>query len=399
MLQGETLKKDALEIKEYVLEAYRTLHRHPEVAHQEVWTNAYIRKQLDAMQVSYLAPKDNITVAVIDSGRPGATVGLRCDTDALPVEEKTGLPFASECSGVMHACGHDGHIAMGLGAIKLMLMQKDAWCGKVKVIFQPAEEGEDGAHEVIATGVVDDVDVFFGIHLWSAYKTGLLCAAPVVTSAAVNMFEVHITGRGGHGATPHKCADAVVAGAELVTAAQTLVSRKISPLESAVLTIGSFQAGSAGNIIAPEAVLKGTMRSLNAQTQKALVDGLDEMAQHIAAMNGCTAKVIQRPGHDAVHNDPQAADIAVRCAHMLVEDARVCGQETAMLGDDFSSYGKIGPYCYMQLGIADENKQTHYAHHNSHFRIDEDVLHTGAAWLAAVAADAGENWQQIVARG
>ena len=121
MLQGETLKKDALKIKEYVLEAYRTLHRHPEVAHQEVWTNAYIRKQLDAMQVSYLAPKDNITVAVIDSGRPGATVGLRCDTDALPVEEKTGLPFASECPGVMHACGHDGHIAMGLGAIKLML--------------------------------------------------------------------------------------------------------------------------------------------------------------------------------------------------------------------------------------------------------------------------------------
>lgn len=393
MLNEKMLLQEAREMDAQVRAIYRHLHQHPEVSHHETETNRFIRAELDRLSIPYLAPKENITIALVDSGLPGATVGLRCDTDALPVQEETDLPFASLHPGVMHACGHDGHTAIGLGAAQLLKRHAGEWQGRVKIIFQPAEEGEGGADEVTALHLIDDVDVFFALHLWSPWPTGTLHAAPVTVSAAVNMFAIRVTGRGGHGATPEQCADALVAGAEMISALQTIVSRRISPMEPAVLTIGSFHAGTAGNIVAPEAEMKGTIRSLNEASRKKIEEAMAEIVQHIAAMHHCTAEIENRRISDAVENDPRAAEIALACARELAAPEQIGGQKTLMLGDDFSRYGAIAPYCYMQLGIADAQKGTAFAHHSSRFAIDEETLALGVAWMAAVSVRAGACWR------
>ena len=394
MFQEHEILRQAKTYRNELIQMYRCFHRHPEVAHHEVQTNLKIREELRKMGVNYLAPADNITIAVIDSGKPGATVGLRCDTDALPVQEETGLPFASESEGVMHACGHDAHIVNGLGAARLLVANLDQWQGKVKLIFQPAEEGEAGAQDVIRTGLVDDVDVFFGIHVWSPYPTGGIYVSPVTVSATVDMFRIVVKGKGGHGATPEKCCDAVVAGSALVMALQTVVSRRISPMDPALLTVGSFHAGTAGNIIAQEAEIKGTFRSLKPEVRKAIYDHLVQISHQIAESYGCTAEVHNRCLSDAVINDENAARIARESACALVGPDNVHPQRPMMLGDDFADYGAIAPYCYGQVGIADHEKRTDYAHHNGKFKVDEDVLPLCAAWMALTAMHYGSEWRK-----
>lgn len=392
MFSAAFVKTESERLHEYVQACYRHLHRHPETAHEEMETNRFIRAELDKLGVRYEAPAPNITIAVLSGHAPGAVVGLRCDTDALPVQEETGLPFASEMPGRMHACGHDGHTALGLGAARMLREHPESWQGTVKIIFQPAEEGENGAGDVIATGLVDDLDVLYGLHLWSAYPTQTLHAAPVTVSAAVNMFEIRVTGRGGHGATPDKCADALVAAAEMVGALQTIVSRRFSPMEPGVLTIGSFHAGHVGNIIAQDAVLKGTLRTLSNETRCMAEAAMADIIHGIARMHGCTAEIDNRRMSDAVANDARATAIAQECGRLL--GCEVCGQDTLMLGDDFANYGVICPYAYLQLGIADEAKQSAYAHHNGRFRIDEDALPLALSWLVMTVAAAGEGWSK-----
>ena len=377
----EFAKKDEV----YIQKVFRWLHQHPEVSHKEQKTNQYLREELDKMGVFYLAPKDNITIAVIDSGKTGKTIGLRCDTDALPVKEETGLSYASQYDGVMHACGHDAHMAMGIGTAKILSEHKEEWCGKVKIIFQPAEEGEDGADQVIATGLVDDIDAFFSIHVWSPYKSGELHVSPITVSAAVNMFTIRIVGKGGHGATPEKCADAILAASTLVVSLQGVVSRMISPMEPSVVTIGSFHAGTAGNIIAQEAILQGTTRSLNEETRQKISDAIRSYAEHVAQMYGCKAEMTEVRTSDAVCNDVKVTEIARKCAEQLVPLELIGEQRTMMLGDNFANFGVIAPYCYVQVGIADEKKHTDYAHHNGKFAIDEDVLPLCVAWMTSFA--------------
>ena len=385
MLKEKRILELARENETYIQKVFRWLHMHPEVAHREQETNRYLRQELDKMGVLYLAPKDNITIAVIDSGKEGKTIGLRCDTDALPVQEETGRSYSSINDGVMHACGHDAHMVMGIGTAKILSEHKEEWCGKVKIIFQPAEEGENGSDQVIATGLVDDVDAFFAIHVWSPYESGELHVSPITVSAAVNMFTIRIIGKGGHGAAPQECADAIVAASTFVSSIQSVVSRVISPMESAVVTIGSFHAGTAGNIIAQEAVLQGTTRTLNEETRNKVSDALRIYAEHTAEMYGCKVEIIDIRVSDAVQNDVKLTEIARKCATELVDAKLIGEQKTMMLGDNFANYGTIAPYCYVQVGIADEEKQTNYAHHNGKFKVDEDVLPLCVAWMTSFA--------------
>lgn len=392
MITGKKILEQAKAYHDQLFQMFCHLHRHPETAHHEIQTNHFIRSKLEEYGIEYLAPQDNVTIAMIDSGLPGATVGLRCDTDALPVQEETDLEYASETAGVMHACGHDAHIVNGLGTAKLLVDNIGQWRGKVKLIFQPAEEGEAGAQDVIRSGLVDDVDVFFGIHVWSPYPSGEIHVSPVTVSATVDMFRIVIKGKGGHGATPEKCCDAVVAGSALVMALQTIVSRRISPMDPALLTVGSFHAGTVGNIIAQEAEIKGTFRSLNASVRKQIYDGLVQVTQQIAQSYGCTAEVHNRSLSDAVINDPVATQIAQSAAAELVGREKVYPQRSMMLGDDFADYGAIAPYCYGQVGIADAAKGTDYAHHNGHFRMDTDVIPLCLAWMTLTAMRYGMEW-------
>ncbi len=379
------IRQEARALQPEAVRIFRHLHRHPETAHHEVETNRFIRAYLEELGIPYHAPEENITIAVLDSGRPGAVIGLRCDTDALPVLEEAGLAYASETPGMMHACGHDAHVTAGLVALRMLAAHRDGWKGRVLAVFQPAEEGEGGAKEVLRTGLCDGLDVMFGIHVWSPHPTGQCYASATPVSAAVDMFTVRVRGRGGHGATPDKCADAVVAASHLVCELQTVVSRRVSPMQPALLTIGSFHAGQVGNVIAEEAELKGTIRSFDPEVRRALVGALREMAELIAKAHGCTAEVHNIALSDAVVNHEHPTRVAQAVAQKLF--GSVHPQQMLMLGDDFADYGAVCPYCYAQVGIADEKKGTHYAHHNGRFRVDEDVLWQCAAWMAGFVAE------------
>jgi amidohydrolase len=373
---------------------YRRLHQIPEVAYQETKTHAFLRETLEKWGVPYAAPDAHITVALVQGALPGAVVGIRCDTDALPVQEETGAEFASLHPGVMHACGHDAHMAAGLSAIRMLLDRKNDLHGLVKVIFQPAEEGEAGADQVIATGLADDADVFFAIHVWSPYETGTLHIAPVTVSAAVDMFTVTLSGAGGHGATPEKCRDAITAGAALVQSLQTVVSRRVSPLSPAVLTIGSFHAGTVGNIIAGRAELSGTLRALDEETRTLIEAETETVVRQVAAAYHCEAEFKNRRISDVVRNDERAAQLARQCALELTDEALVQPQRAMMIGDDFANYGRIAPICYAQVGIADREKGTDQPHHSGLFRVDERVLPLCAAWMASFAFRAGCEWDR-----
>ncbi len=390
---NEFLKK-ATEMAPHLTELYRDFHRHPETACHEVETNRRIRHELDRLGVPYLAPSDIITIAVIEGGNPGAVTGIRCDTDALCVTEQTGLPYASENEGAMHACGHDAHITAGLGCAALLCDMRDRLCGTLKIIFQPAEECAGGADMVIATGLVDDVEVFFGIHVWSAFPLGEFRVSATTVSAAVDMFTVTIRGTGGHGATPNLCADALVAGADLVNSLQYIVSRALPPTEPAVVTVGSFHSGHSYNVIAGEAVLSGTVRTVTAAARDKAEAMISETAAAVAAYHGCTAEVSYTRTHGAVTNDAHAVAVAFGAADGIVSAEKRGPQVLRMLGDDFSSYGAIAPYCYAQVGITPEGTEA-IPHHNNRFTVDESVLPLCAAWMASFAARAGEQcWKK-----
>lgn len=395
-MENEWLKA-AEALREDTLALYRYLHQYPELAHEEQETHRFLRRMLDQWDIPYESPRDNVTVALLKGAHPGAVVGLRCDTDGLPVREETGLPFASRHPGKMHACGHDGHMAIGLTAARMLRERQDALHGTVKVIFQPAEEGEAGADEVIETGLVSDADVFFAIHLWSPYAAGTLHMSPVVVSAAVDMFTITLRGSGGHGATPEKCFDAVVAASALVQSLQAVVARRVSPLTPAVLTVGSLHAGTAGNIVAEEAVLSGTLRALDENTRLLIENEMERITHHIAEAYHCRAEIKNRRISDVVVNDERAARLARQCAEALVGEGRVQPQRAMMIGDDFANYSRIAPACYAQVGIADPKKDTDHPHHSGLFRLDEDALPLSAAWMASFAFRAGAEWKKTQA--
>ena len=393
MLHEKQILQEMNQNGEEILAWYWALHQIPECAHHEVKTHAYLRAELDKMGASYLTHGDNITIAVVDSSLPGPMVGLRCDTDALPVQEETGCAYPSLHPGVMHACGHDAHMTFGLASAKYLLNHRGEWKGKAKVIFQPAEEGEGGAGIVIRTGLVDDVDVFFSIHVWSPYESGKLHVSTTTVSASVDMFKITIKGSGGHGATPEKCNDAIVAAAQLVTALQSIPARMIAPYDASVLTIGSFHAGTVGNIVAETAELKGTIRGLKDEVSDMILDRMTQMAHAVAGMYNCTAEVVNNHANGVLTNHEKAVRVAYECAEALLDGEPVLPQRSMMIGDDFADYAQIAPICYGQLGIANHEKGTDYPHHNGHFAVDLDTLPMGCAWMAAFTVRAGEQWE------
>lgn len=369
---------------------FEDLHRHPEPAHHEVRTNARVREALGREGVELLCPAENITIAVIRGARPGKTVGLRFDTDCLRVQELTDLPYKSERDGLMHACGHDAHTTVGVFVSHLLADNRESLCGTYKVIFQPAEEGEHGADEVIATGLVDDCDAFYALHVWSQYETGTLHATPGGVCAEPDMFKVTIHGRGGHGATPELCVDPIAAGAAVVQSLQHIPARFISPMQSVVVTVGTFHAGTQCNIIAQDAVLEGTLRAFDDGVHAALLDAFHRVIRDVSAAHGCTADIEINKIAGVTSNDAGLCRIANEAAARLVPPERIQPQIPSMLGDDFAQYRAIAPCCYAQVGMYDEAKGCCAAHHHGLFKVDEDVLPLACAWLALSASMAAE---------
>ncbi len=367
--------------KAYAVSMYRAFHKIPEKSRFEVKTHRLIREELDKMGVFYHAPKENITIAVIKGEQPGPVVGIRADTDALQLTEETGLPFASEHDGMMHACGHDGHTAIALACAKILSGIKKEVKGTVKIIFQPAEEGEMGAEAVIETGLINDVNAFFGVHLWSPYQTGEMRVAPRGVAASTDMFTLNIHGRAGHGAMPELCIDAVLCASALVMNLQSIASRFTSPFSPVVVTVGSLHAGTRCNIIAGEAQIEGTIRTFDPEVYDEVHAHFDRIVKDTCDAYRCTYDFQNVKACGVTWNDEALCEIALDNARKIAPLGEMGADTPFMLGDDFGEYRCIAPICYMKVGIRNEKIDAVYAHHHPKFKIDEDALPRAVAWL------------------
>lgn len=364
----------------------RELHQEPELSWHEVETSARVVRELEALGLEVRRMAD--TGVVADIGDAGPLVALRADLDALPIQEQTDLAFSSRREGVMHACGHDAHTAC-LVAVARRLVADPPRGGRVRLIFQPAEEGAGGADVMIAQGVFQEPrpTAIYGMHVWSKLETGRIGVSAGPTMGSVDRFSVTLRGKGGHGAMPQDTVDPLIAGAHLVTTLQTLVSRRVDPLDSVVLSVGQFSAGTAFNVIPEEAELIGTIRTLKRETWEQIPTWLDELVHNTAAAFGCTAEVeLQRMQRPLINHEAQAALVAEVAADFVPKEN--IAPLRMLAGEDFAAYLEEIPGCFFFVGARHKKHaraEDAAPHHNPFFLLDEDAFSLGVRLLEACA--------------
>ena len=360
---------------------FEDLHMHPELGLEEKRTTQQVKAALTAAGIPYLDQGlETGLVAVIRGGRPGHILGLRCDMDALPVTEESGLPYASTVPGKMHACGHDFHTTAMLGAAMLLNEMKDSLPGTVKIVFQPAEEIDRGAFEVVDSGLVADAEAFFGIHTYPGFPAGELGIKEGPVMAAIDRFGVIIRGRGTHAAQPHKGMDPIPATAAVIQALQTLITRRSDPFAPAILSVTHVDAGTTWNVIPEQAFFEGTVRTLDAEQREMIRKEFKRMAENISESFGCTAEVDWFSGSPAVVNDPELCALAREIAE---KQGFLCGrQEDTMGAEDFSEYLKQAPGVFIRVGTGGE-----YPAHHPKFTVDPSVLAATSEYTAALAKE------------
>lgn len=367
----------------------RDLHRHPELGFAVQRTAGIVAQVLGELgcEVRTGVGRSGV-VGLLHGGRPGPTVMLRADMDALPIQEISDAPYASCVPGVMHACGHDGHVAMGLGAATLLARHAAELPGDVLFVFQPAEEGEGGAAAMIADGAIADPapDAAFGLHLWNTMPLGQVMAQAGPLMAAADVVRIVLRGRGGHGALPHEAVDAIAVAGQVLSALQTIVSRNVDPQETAVLTIGTVHGGTAFNIIAETVEMQGTIRTFSPAVRETVLTRLRVLLDGITAGMGASYELTVDAVTGAVVNDPAAAEIARAAAVQVVGNTAVTWRPPMMVSEDFAEFAAHVPACFMLLGSANAALGLDAPHHNPRFDFDERALPIGAALLATVAA-------------
>ncbi len=381
----------------WMREVRRAIHSEPELSFEEVKTAGRITDELAAMGLEYRydGAGSAVTARIAGMDNDADAIALRAEMDALPGHETTGLPFAPDNGNAMHACGHDAHIAMVLGAARLLTAAPPP--EPVVLLFQPAEERGSGSRKTIADGALENVRSIFAGHVTHQYLTGQIMVAPGVMTAQSDRFRIRIRGRGGHGARPHEATDAIVIAGFLITAIQTLVSREINPLHPSVVTIGHIEGGSAANVIAENAVLKGTIRTTLDDVREQLHSGLRRMVEATATLYDARVELEIQTGNPPVVNSPREAAIARRAACHVVGEPAVPGTEYPSMGsEDFSYYLDVCPGCYVRFGARAPDWEP-IPLHSPAFDIDEDVLMVGADFFDAVAREAmsDHNWRRI----
>lgn len=375
------LKELLKEVFPKVVELRRDFHANPELGYQEVRTAEVIAKTLEGLGITV---KKNVAktgvVGLLDTGKPGPTVALRADIDALPVKDAKKVEYASRVEGVCHACGHDGHTAILLGVAMVLSKLKEEFSGKVKFIFQPCEEHlPGGAKFMIEEGVLEDprVDNIFGLHLWTNYPIGKVGVKAGALMAAPDSFAIEILGKGGHGSAPHQAIDAVVIAAQVVQALQTIVSRSVDPLDPAVVSVGVMQAGYGFNVIADTAKIIGTVRTFKERTRAVIKKRMEEIVKGITSAFNADYRIEYTEGYPALINDEKVAEFVKKIAEETLGAENVWEAEPVMGGEDFAYFLQKVPGCFVFLGARNEEKGIVYPHHHPEFDFDEDAMLLG----------------------
>jgi len=371
------LKKIIAQQKALMVKTRRDLHRIPEPAYRERKTSAYIAEYLnrEGLRVHTGIAQFGV-VGLMETGRPGKTLMIRSDMDALPMQEETGLEFSSTHDNAMHACGHDGHMSMVLATATVLHTLRDRLKGTVKFLFQPAEEWPGGAKPMIEEGVMENpvVDYSTGCHLWPAIPEGTIGVKAGTLMAAMSRFDLRIIGRGGHGAMPHLCVDALEVGAQVINALQRITSRQIDPLSPTVVTVGSFHAGSTFNVIPGVAEMCGTTRTFDRTIWASWPQRIEKIIRGVCDSMGARHELRYEPGYPPLVNDSEMAKLARDCAEEVVGKDNVLEPEPTMGGEDMAFFLEKSKGCYFMLGVG---RKGCAGVHNPMFDFNEDVLPLG----------------------
>ncbi|WP_373229898.1 M20 family metallopeptidase [Cohnella sp.] len=373
----------------------RHLHQHPELSFHEYETSRMIVGLLESWGLEVRQGVAGTGIVAKLSGRlPGRTIALRADIDALAIQDEKSCPYRSTVPGVMHACGHDGHTAQLLAIARYYSIHKDETAGTRVFLFQPGEEIlPGGAIRMIEEGALDGVDIIYGVHLWSPLSYGRAGTRPGPFMATPDEFEIEIIGHGGHAGLPHHSKDALVTGASLVMALQTIVARSVDPLDAAVVSVGQFASGSANNVIAESCRLSGTIRSFNSNIRSIVRKRLEEIVKHTCELYGCEYKLKYIEGYPPVVNDDKETSRVLRIISELLPESGIEPCERIMAGEDFSYYLQQKPGCFFFVGAGNDEGASE-AHHHPRFDIEEKAMLQAARLLIAVSDDAASELQE-----
>ena len=375
--------------KDWIINLRRTLHRIPEDGFKEFKTQRVIMDALEEIGIPYTTERTWV-VGLLEGAYPGETVAIRADMDALPLVEPEGCTFRSEHEGMMHACGHDAHVAMALGAAKVLHGLKEQLHGRVKFLFQPAEETVGGAEPMVQAGVMANphVDRVYGLHVMPHLPVGKVETRVGTLNASTDSVALTIHGKAGHGAYPEQGTDAILCAAQVITALQSIVARNVSPLQSAVLTIGKVEGGTAQNIICDEVRMRGTLRTANADLRAYMKERIAAITNSVAQAFGCTADVNIIPGYAALVNNEDEANRVKRVAAQLFGAENVVEKAApSMGGEDFSFFSDCAPGAFFHVGCVKPEWMPAPPLHSRDFRIDEDCLTIGTLMHVALALD------------
>ena len=381
------IKELAEKNKDYIIKIRRELHMNPGLSWEEFEASKIIKRELEKMGIPFKECAGTGVVVDIKGENEGKCVLLRADMDALPVRECTEVDYKSQKDGVMHACGHDGHVAQLLGAVKILNENRDKIKGTVRCVFQPAEEIGQGADKMIEEGVLEGVDGAFAIHLWSDVPVGKVSVEAGPRMASADNFEIKIIGKGGHGSLPQQCVDPVVTASAFVMNLQSLVSRETNPSESLVITVGKLQAGTTANVIPGYAVVEGTARCFNPELRKDIPKKIERILKGTAEMYRAEYEMKYMFYPAPVINDEKCAGIAKESVRKLLGENGFYSLEKLTTAEDFSAYSTKVPGVLAFVGVKNPDKQCIYPHHHAKFNMDEDGFVIGTALYVQYALD------------
>ena len=382
------IKALSLQAEEYILDRRRYYQSCPELTGQETETRSALHKDLEALGITDIVDTENCfgVYATIHGGKPGKTVALRADIDGLPVKEETGLPYASKNEGKMHACGHDTHIAMLLGAAKILNEHREELCGNVRIIFQPAEENCSGAYKMIAAGAIDGVDAIYGAHIWGDFDAPYISLDSGPRMALADLFEIEVEGVSAHGSAPHLGIDAITCAVQIYSNLQQYVSRMNDPLAPLVMTIGTINGGTRFNVIPNKVVMSGSVRAY-ANREKHF-EYLTRIIENTGASLGCSARLVWHPTIGPVINDCEELNVLARNAAEALFGPGCLREMKENLGsEDFAAYREKIPGVFAFIGSRNPEKGITYTNHHEKFTVDESVLKNGTALMAQFAVD------------